>query len=237
VSIEQVRPDRRNVAVLAAAQMLFGSARSLLIATAPGGSPTGWRRKKGLADACRLRWSSSAPRSPSIPPPPTSMRQLGRRGRLRHPAAFLGAGRRRPCAAQAVFQVEHCGCSPSERFPVRAVRPASRSSTASRPTDVAEPDYRSRAISLVLAGGRSCGVRRAGDCQDREGPDRLGAVRRGYLLLVGLCLLSAVVLMTLSIPKQTARGARRPAALAAGDRDATGVHRGGPCPGRSPRPR
>jgi MFS family permease len=141
-----MRPDRRNVLVLATCQMLFGSARSLLIATAPVVAYA-MADEKGLATLpTSLVVVGTA--LASIPAA-YAMRHLGRRGGFIL-GALLGAIGGGLCA-QAIFQNDlwlfafgtflfgvFGGFAQLYRFAA---------------TDVAAPDYRSRAISLVLAGG------------------------------------------------------------------------------------
>ena len=64
-------------------------------------------------------------------------------------------------------------------------------------TDVAKPDYRSRAISLVLAGGVVAAF--VGPETAKIGRNLIASTpfAGGYLLMVGICLLSAAVLMSL----------------------------------------
>jgi MFS family permease len=189
-------PDRRNVFILATCQMLFGSARSLLIATAPVVA-YGLAEEKGLATLpTSLVVVGTA--LASIPAA-YCMRHLGRRNGFVL-GALIGAAGGGLCA-KGVFAADlwlfafgaflfgvFAGFSQLYRFAA---------------TDVAAPDYRSRAISLVLAGGVVAAF--VGPETAKIGKDLIASTpfAGGYLLLVAICLLSAVVLMTLNIPKQT----------------------------------
>ncbi|OGA01024.1 MAG: hypothetical protein A3H35_05925 [Betaproteobacteria bacterium RIFCSPLOWO2_02_FULL_62_17] len=199
-------PDRRNVFILATCQMLFGTGRSLLIATAPLVA-YGLAVEKGLATLpTSLVVVGTA--LASIPAA-MAMRRLGRRGGF-VVGALCGAAGGALCA-HAVFQADlwlfslgaflfgvFAGFAQLFRFAA---------------TDVAAPEYRSRAVSLVLAGGVVAAF--AGPETAKIGKDLIASTpfAGGYFLLVAICLLSAVVLMTLDIPRQTRaerEGPRRP---------------------------
>jgi len=191
-----VRPDRRNVFILAACQMLFGTARSLLIATAPVVA-YGLAEEKGLATLpTSLVVVGTA--LASIPAA-FAMRRLGRRWGFVL-GALCGAAGGGMCA-YAVFQADlwlfsfgaflfglFAGFAQLFRFAA---------------TDAAAPEYRSRAISLVLAGGVVAAF--AGPETAKIGKNLIASTpfAGGYFLLVAICLLSAVVLMALNIPRQT----------------------------------
>jgi MFS family permease len=199
-------PDRKNVLILATCQMLFGSARSLLIATAPVVA-YGLAEEKGLATLP----TSLVVVGTALASIPAAfvMRRMGRRMGFVL-GALLGAAGGGLCA-QAVFQSDlwlfslgaflfglFAGFAQLYRFAA---------------TDVAAPDYHSRAISLVLAGGVLAAF--IGPETAKIGKDLIASApfAGGYLLLVAICLLSAAVLMTLKIPRQTRaerEGRRRP---------------------------
>ena len=186
--------------------MLFGTGRSLLIATAPLVA-YGLAVEKGLATLpTSLVVVGTA--LASIPAA-MAMRRLGRRGGF-VVGALCGAAGGALCA-HAVFQADlwlfslgaflfgvFAGFAQLFRFAA---------------TDVAAPEYRSRAVSLVLAGGVVAAF--AGPETAKIGKDLIASTpfAGGYFLLVAICLLSAVVLMTLDIPRQTRaerEGPRRP---------------------------
>ena len=140
-----MRPDRRNVLILAICQMLFGSGRSLLIATAPVVAYA-MAEEKGLATLP----TSMVVVGTALATIPASMvmRRLGRRMGFVL-GALIGAAGGALCAhavlaanlwlfaAGAFLFGVFAGFSQLYRFAA---------------TDVAAVDYRSRAISLVLAG-------------------------------------------------------------------------------------
>ncbi len=191
-----MRPDRRNVLILATAQMLFGSGRSLLVATAPVVAYA-MATEKGLATLP----TSMVVVGTALATIPASMvmRRLGRRlGFVL--GALLGAAGGALCAqgvlaqdlwmfsAGAFFFGVFAGFSQLYRFAA---------------TDVAAVDYRSRAISLVLAGGGVSAF--VGPELAKVGKDMMGWTPffGGYVLLIAISLASALVLMVLDIPKQT----------------------------------
>jgi MFS family permease len=201
-----LRADRRNVLILALCQMLFGSGRGLLIATAPVVA-YGLAVEKGLATLpTSLVVVGTA--LASIPAA-MAMRRLGRRVAFAV-GALCGAAGGALCA-YAVFEASlwlfslgaflfgiFAGFAQLYRFAA---------------TDVAAPDYRSRAVSLVLAGGVVAAF--AGPETAKLGKDLVASApfAGAYLLLVVICLASAGVLMTLNIPQQTRaerEGPRRP---------------------------
>ena len=201
-----MRPDRRNVLILATCQMLFGSARSLLMATAPVVAYL-MAEEKGLA---------TLPTSLVIVgtalatiPAAMIMRRFGRRMGFVL-GALVGAAGGVLCsyaviradlwlfAAGAFLFGLFCGFAQLYRFAA---------------TDVAAADYRSKAISLVLAGGVVAAF--LGPEMAKVGKDMIGSApfAGGYILLVAASFLTALVLMTLDIPRQTRaerEGPRRP---------------------------
>ena len=201
-----MRPDRRNVLILATCQMLYGSARSLLIATAPVVAYA-MAEEKGLATLP----TSLVVVGTAVATIPAAMfmRKFGRRigfvlgslvgmvGGLLCAYAVVHANLWLFSAGAFLFGL-FSGFSQLYRFAA---------------TDMAAADYRSRAISLVLTGGVIAAF--VGPEAAKLGKDMLGSApfAGGYLLLAGISFLSALVLMTLSIPPQTHAergGPRRP---------------------------
>jgi MFS family permease len=201
-----LKADRKNVLVLAVCQMLFGSARGLLIATAPVVA-YGLAVEKGLATLpTSLVVVGTA--LASIPAA-MAMHRFGRRVGFAL-GAFCGAAGGILCT-YAIFVAElwlfalgtflfglFAGFAQLYRFAA---------------TDAAAPDYRSRAISLVLAGGVVAAF--AGPETAKLGKDLITSApfAGGYLLLRGFCLASAAVLMLLDVPPPTRaerEGPRRP---------------------------
>jgi len=201
-----MRPDRRNVLILATCQMLFGSGRSLLMATAPVVAYA-MAEEKGLA---------TLPTSLVIVgtalatiPAAVIMRRFGRRMGFVL-GALVGAVGGALCA-YAVIRADlwlfaagaflfglFSGFAQLYRFAA---------------TDVAAADYRSKAISLVLAGGVVSAF--LGPEMAKVGKDMIGFApfAGGYILVVAISFLTALVLMTLDIPRQTRaerEGPRRP---------------------------
>lgn len=191
-----MRSDRKNVLILAICQMLFGSGRSLLMATAPVVAYA-LAEEKGFA---------TLPTSLVIVgtalatiPAAMIMRRFGRRVGFVL-GALIGAGGGALCA-YAVIKGElwllaagaflfglFTGFSQLYRFAA---------------TDAAEPSFRSKAISLVLAGGVVAAF--LGPELAKVGKDMIGAApfAGGYLILMGISFLSALILLTLHIPHQT----------------------------------
>jgi len=141
-----MRLDKKNVLILSLCQMLFGSGRSLLIATAPVVAYV-MAEEKGLATLP----TSMVVVGTALATVPASMimRLMGRRMGFVL-GALLGAAGGGLCAyglvvaslwlfsAGAFLFGSFAGFSQLYRFAA---------------TDVAAVDYRARAISLVLAGG------------------------------------------------------------------------------------
>lgn len=201
-----MRPDRRNVLILATCQMLFGSGRSLLMATAPVVAYA-MADEKGLATLP----TSLVIVGTALATIPASMmmRQFGRRMGFVL-GALVGAAGGVLCtyaviradlwlfAAGAFLFGLFSGFAQLYRFAA---------------TDVAAADYRSKAISLVLAGGVVSAF--LGPEMAKVGKDMIGSAEfaGGYALLVAVSFLTAIVLMTLDIPRQTRaerEGPRRP---------------------------
>ncbi|MBI2317505.1 MAG: MFS transporter [Betaproteobacteria bacterium] len=201
-----MRPDRRNVLILAICQMVYGSGRSLVIATAPVVA-------YGMAEAKAL---ATLPTSLVIVgtaiasiPAAFIMRRFGRRIGFILGALIGTAGG--AVAAYGVVQSNlwlfaagvflfglFSGFSQLYRFAA---------------TDAAATEYRSTAVSLVLAGGVLAGF--VGPEAAKLGKDLIdsAAFAGSYALLMGICLLAALVLTALDIPPQARvdrEGARRP---------------------------
>ncbi|OGA66262.1 MAG: hypothetical protein A3G81_18330 [Betaproteobacteria bacterium RIFCSPLOWO2_12_FULL_65_14] len=201
-----MRTDRRNVLILAICQMLFGSGRSLLMATAPVVAYA-MAEEKGLA---------TLPTSLVIVgtalatiPAALIMRRFGRRMGFVL-GALVGAAGGVLCS-WAVIRADlwlftagaflfglFSGFAQLYRFAA---------------TDVAAADYRSKAISLVLAGGVVAAF--LGPEMAKAGKDMISsaAFAGSYILLVAVSFLTAIALMTLDIPRQTRAersGPRRP---------------------------
>ena len=201
--------DKRNVLVLAICQMLFGSGRTLLIATAPL-IAYGIAANKGLATLP----TSLVIVGTALATIPVSlfMRRVGRRvgfiiGTLIGTAG--GAVMGYAIVAQnfwlfalgALFYGFFAGFAQLYRFAA---------------ADVAAADFKSKAISLVLAGGVVAAF--VGPELAKSGKDMFASAEffGAYLFLIGLILLSAVVLCCLDIPILTQderRGPTRPIAV------------------------
>ncbi|MBI4294232.1 MAG: MFS transporter [Betaproteobacteria bacterium] len=201
-----MRPDRKNVLILATCQMLYGSGRSLLIATAPVVA-------YALADEKAL---ATLPTSLVIVgtaltaiPAAFVMRRLGRRMGFVLGALAGAAGG--ALSAYGVLQSNlwlfatgtflfgvFAGFAQLYRFAA---------------TDAAAVDYRSTAVSLVLAGGVLAAF--VGPEAAKLGKDLVGSApfAGSYVLLIAICLLAGLVLIGLDIPRQTRverEGPRRP---------------------------
>ena len=201
-----MRPDRRNVLVLATCQMLFGSGRSLLIATAPVVAYA-MAEEKGLATLP----TSLVIVGTALATIPASMlmRRFGRRPGFVL-GALTGAAGGVLCAYAVLEQNLWLFAAGAFLFGVFAGFAQLYRFAA---TDVAAVDYRSKAISLVLAGGVIAAF--LGPEMAKLGKDMIGSAEfvGGYLLLIAISLLTALVLMTLDIPRQTRaerEGPRRP---------------------------
>lgn len=188
--------DRRNVLVLATCQMLFGSARSLLNATAPL-IAYGLATNKGLATLPTALVIIGT--ALSTIPASLFMRRVGRR------AGFLvgtsiGGVAGAVCAVALVqrdlwlfcfgaFLFGSCsGFSQLYRFAA---------------ADAASADFKSKAISLVLAGGVFAGF--AGPEMAKFGQTLIAQTEflGAYLFLIGAMAAAACVLVFLDIPPLT----------------------------------
>ena len=198
--------DRRNVVVLATCQTLFGTGRSLIVATAPL-IAYAMAEEKALATLphALVIVGTAALTLPAA----LLMRRLGRRlgfaiggmigavGGIVCVHAVLGADFWWFCLGTFLFGTS-AGFAQHYRFAV---------------ADVASPDFRGKAISLVLAAGVVSGV--AGPELARFGKDMfLPAVFLGpYIFLIAIMALSSLVVMFVDIPNLTPREAaetRRP---------------------------
>ena len=203
-----MRNDKKSVLILSICQMLFGSARSLLIATAPVVAYA-MAEEKGLATLP----TSMVVVGTALATIPASMLMslLGRRMGFVL-GALVGAAGGMLCAyglieaslwlfsAGAFLFGAFAGFSQLYRFAA---------------TDVAAVDYRARAISLVLAGGVLAAF--IGPELAKVGKDMIASTEflGGYILLIVVCLITAFVSLLLDIPRQTKaerEGPRRPLA-------------------------
>ncbi len=201
--------DRRNVLVLATCQMLFGCGRSLLIPTAPL-IAYGLATHKGLATLpTSLVIVGTAL---STIPASLLMRRVGRR------AGFLagtvvGAVGGVVCTIallRADFWLFALGTLIFGAF--AGFAQLYRFAAA----DVAAVDFKSKAISLVLAGGLVAGF--IGPEMAKAGQYMFAAAEfiGAFLFLIATTFVSAVVLLFLDIPKLTPEeraGPRRPIAV------------------------
>ena len=199
----RISRDQRNVAVLATCQMLFGTARSLVVSTAPLISYA-MATEKALA---------TLPHALVIVgtalltlPAALLMRRIGRRNGFAI-GGLVGAVGGVVCVYAVLggyfwwFSLgtllfgASAGFAQHYRFAV---------------TDVASADYRSKAISLVLAGGVISGF--AGPELAKLSKDMfLPTVFLGpYFFLIGIALLSSIVVMFVDIPNLTPREAAAP---------------------------
>jgi len=198
-----INRDHRNVAVLATCQMLFGTARSLVVSTAPLIAYS-LATEKALA---------TLPHAAVIVgtalltlPAALLMRRVGRRpgfvigglvgavGGLVCVYAVIG-GHFWWFALGTLLFGASAGFAQHYRFAV---------------TDVASAAFRGKAISLVLAGGVISGF--AGPELAKLSKDMfLPTVFLGpYFFLIGVTLLSSIVVMFVDIPNLTAREAAAP---------------------------
>jgi MFS family permease len=200
-----MRADRQNVLVLSACQMLFGSCRSLLSATAPLVAYT-IVDEKGLATLpTSLIIVGTAL---STIPAAMFMRRLGRRAGFIVGAA-IGAAGGAVCLAATIAGYFWLFAAGTLLFGVCAGFAQLYRFAA---TDVAAPDYRGKAISLVLAGGVVAAF--IGPQLAREGEHLLPIpFAGGYILLTVVSLLSVLALLFLNLPdRKSVRhdGPRRP---------------------------
>jgi MFS family permease len=190
-----MRADKKNVYILSTAQMLFSSGRSLLLATSPVVAYA-MAEDKALATV------------------PTSLIVIGT-ALATIPAAILmrRIGRRLGFVAGTVVGLiggVTCAVATAREdlwlFALGAFLFGAFSAFAQlfrfAATDVAQPDYRSRAISLVLAGGVIAAF--VGPEMAKLGQHLLSTpFVGGYWLMVGITVLTGIVLVALDIPRQT----------------------------------
>jgi len=190
-----MRADKKNVYILSTAQMLFSSGRSLLLATSPVVAYA-MAEDKALATV------------------PTSLIVIGT-ALATIPAAMLmrRIGRRLGFVAGTVVGLiggVTCAVATAREdlwlFALGAFLFGAFSAFAQlfrfAATDVAQPDYRSRAISLVLAGGVIAAF--VGPEMAKLGQHLLSTpFVGGYWLMVGITVLTGIVLVALDIPRQT----------------------------------
>ena len=196
-----MRRDRKNVLVLAICQMLMGTGRSLLIATAP-------LIALGIAEDKAL---ATLPQSlvlvgTAIATLPASflMRRIGRRAGFIVGTLIGGFGGVIDIVAilHADFWLFSLG---TLMFGFLAGFGQLYRFAAA---DVAAPDYKAKAISLVLAGGVVAGF--VGPELAKIGKNMIASVEfvGGYAILTTAILLSALVLLFLDIPPMS-RAERR----------------------------
>ena len=200
-----MRADKKNVFILSTCQMLFGSGRSLLLATAPIVSYA-IAEEKALATL------------------PTSLIVIGT-AVATIPAAMLMRrfGRRMGFVLGAIVGVLAgviCAFATMREdfwlFALGAFLFGTFSAFAQlfrfAATDIARTDFQSKAISLVLAGGVIAAF--VGPEMAKAGQHLLSTpFVGGYWLMVGVTVLTALALATLNIPKQTRaerEGPKRP---------------------------
>ena len=190
-----MRADKKNVYILSTAQMLFSSGRSLLLATSPVVAYA-MAEDKALATV------------------PTSLIVIGT-ALATIPAAMLmrRIGRRWGFVVGALVGVAGgvtCAMGTAREdlwlFALGAFLFGAFSAFAQlfrfAATDVAESDYRSRAISLVLAGGVIAAF--VGPEMAKLGQHLLSTpFVGGYWLMVGITVLTGIALTALDIPRQT----------------------------------
>jgi MFS family permease len=200
-----VRADKKNVLILSTSQMLFGSGRSLLLATAPVVAYA-IADEKALATlpASLLVVGTAVATIPAA----MLMRHIGRRLGFVI-GATIGAAGGIICALATMREDFWLFALGAFLFGVSSSFAQLFRFAA---TDVAEPDYRSKAISLVLAGGVIAAF--VGPEMAKVGQHLLSTpFVGGYWLLVAVSVLLAVVLATLDIPRRTRaerEGPKRP---------------------------
>lgn len=198
--------DKKNVLVLAICQMLFGSGRSLLIPTAPL-IAYGIAAHKGLATLpTSLVIVGTAL---STIPASLFMRRVGRRAGFALGTAIgaVGAAVCSIAIVQANFWLFALGTLIFGCF--AGFAQLYRFAAA----DVAPLDFKSKAISLVLAGGLVAGF--IGPEMAKVGKDIIASAEflGAYLFVIATTFISALVLIFLDIPNLTPEereGPRRP---------------------------
>ena len=200
-----MRADRQNVLVLSACQTLFGSCRSLLSATAPLVAYTIVDEKALATLPTSLIIVGTAL---STIPAAMLMRRLGRRTGFIAGAA-VGALAGAICLAATIAGDFWLFAAGTLLFGVCSGFAQLYRFAA---TDVAAPDYRGKAISLVLAGGVVAAF--IGPELAKEGEHLMPIpFAGGYALLTGVSLLSVLALLFLNLPdskRVRQDGPRRP---------------------------
>ncbi len=197
---------RRNVLVLAACQMLFGASRSLLIATAP---LVAYAIASNKALATLPTSLVIVGTALTTIPASLLMRRVGRRLGFLAGTVIAAAGGA-VCAFAAMradfwlFALGALLFGASAGF-AQLYRFAA--------ADTAGPDYRSKAISLVLAAGVIAAF--LGPELAKAGKDLIAHAEfaGGYVILIGVTVVTALVLAFLRIPPLTRaerEGAQRP---------------------------
>lgn len=189
--------DRKNVIVLATCQMLFGAGRSLIVLTAP-------LIAYEIADEKAL---ATLPHALVIVgtalltlPAALLMRRMGRRKGFML-GALVGTGGGVICAAAIIVADFWLLCLGTLLFGTAAGFAQHYRFAAA---DVAAPDFKSKAISLVLAGGVAAGI--LGPELAKVGVNLIESVEfvGSYIFLIMLTLGSAAVVMLIDIPGLTA---------------------------------
>jgi len=189
--------DRRNVLVLAICQMLFNAGRSLIVATAPL-IAYGIAADKSLATlphALVIVGTALLTLPASL-----LMRRLGRRAGFVF-GAVVGALGGAVCVLAVSQSHFWLFCLGTLLFGTAAGFAQHYRFAA---TDVAPPEFRAKAVSLVLAGGVAAAI--LGPELAKLGKDLFASTQflGGYVFLIGLTLSTAIAVMLLDIPPLTA---------------------------------
>ncbi len=191
-----MRKIRRNVLVLATCQMLFGASRSLLIATAPLVAYA-----IGSNKALATLPTSLVIVGTALATIPASllMRRAGRQTGFLVGTAIAAVGGA-ICAFAAIHAQFWLFAAGALVFGASAGFSQLYRFAAA---DTAGPDYRSKAISLVLAAGVVAAF--VGPELAKAGKDMIAHAQfaGAYLLLIGVTVLAALALLFLRIPKLT----------------------------------
>jgi len=195
--------DRKNVLILATCQMLFGAARALIVVSAPL-IAYAIADEKGLATLPHALVIVGT----AIATIPASMlmRRVGRRMGFIIGTLIAAVG--------GVICVIAVGESHFWLFSLGTLMFGFSAGFAQlyrfAAADVAAPDFKPMAISLVLAGGVIAGF--VGPELAKLGKDMIGSVafQGSYMLLVGVTLLTGVVVAFVDIPGLTEEEAAAP---------------------------
>jgi MFS family permease len=200
-----MRADRKNVFLLATCQMMFGSCRSMLAATAPLVAYTIVDHKALATVPTSLIIVGTAT---ATIPAAMVMRRLGRKAGFMA-GTTVGVAGGAVCTAATIAGDFWLFALGTFLFGLYAGFAQLYRFTAG---DAAEPAYRSRAISLVLAGGIVAAF--VGPQLAERGMTLLLVPFAGsYLLMALVTVLTVIVLLFLDIPPQTRAeraGPRRP---------------------------